>query len=52
MTCTNKQIGKLMKLKKTDSQEVAGLKVGITRKTAGKYIGEGKLPSELKQQRE
>ena len=52
MTCTNKQIGKLMKLKKTHGQEVAGLKVGVTRKTAGKYIREGKLPGELKQQRD
>ncbi len=51
MTCTNKQIGKLMKLKQTHSQEVAGLKVGVTRKTARKYIKESKLPSELKQQR-
>ena len=41
-----------MKLKETHTQEVAALKVGIDRKTANKYIQEGKLPSEIKQQRE
>ena len=41
-----------MKLKETHTQEVAALKVGVDRKTANKYIQEGKLPSELKQQRE
>ena len=51
MTCTDKQIRKLMKLKQIESQEVAALKVGIVRKTAGKYIKEGKLPSDLKKQR-
>lgn len=52
MTCTDKQIRKLMKLKQINSQEVAALKVGVDRKTASKYIEAGKLPSELKKQRE
>lgn len=51
MTCTNKQIGKLMKLKHTHSQEKAALKAGVDRKTASKYIKAGKLPSECKQLR-
>ena len=52
MTCTDKQIRKLMKLNQINSQEVAALKVGVDRKTASKYIEAGKLPSELKKQRE
>lgn len=52
MTCTNQQIRKLMKEKHTKTQEVAALKAGIDRKTARKYIKEGKLPSELKKDRD
>lgn len=48
MTCTDQQIGKLMRLKNQHTQEVAALKVGINRKTAGKYIKAKCLPSELK----
>ncbi len=52
MTCTNKQIGKFMKLKNTYTQETAALKVGIDRKTARKYIKAKYLPSELKKPHE
>ena len=52
MTCTDKQIRKLMKLNQIESQEVAALKVGVVRKTASKYIKAGKLPSELKKERD
>ena len=41
-----------MKHKQIESQEVAALKVGVDRKTARKYINEGKLPSELKKPRD
>ena len=41
-----------MKLKQTANQEVAALKVDIDPKTARKYIKAGKLPTELKQQRD
>ncbi len=39
-----------MKLKNTHTQEVAALKVGIDRKTAGKYIKANRLPSEIKKE--
>ncbi len=51
MTCTNKQIGILMKHIHTKTQEVAAAKAGMSSKTARKYIRSGKLPSELKQAR-
>src|SRR5215469_9137772 len=51
MTCTNQQIRKLMKLKNIHTQEIAALKVGIDRKTARKYLKNGKLPDECKQPR-
>lgn len=51
MTCTNQQIRKLMKEKHTNSQKVAALKSGVDRKTARKYLKEGKLPTELKKDR-
>ena len=41
-----------MKLKQISSQEMAALKVDIDPKTARKYIKAGKLPTELKKQRE
>ena len=41
-----------MKQKHTATQEVAALKSGIDRKTARKYLKEGKLPTELKKDRD
>jgi len=41
-----------MKDKHTNTQAVAALKSGIDRKTARKYIKEGKLPNELKKDRD
>ena len=40
-----------MKEKHTNSQKVAALKSGVDRKTARKYLKEGKLPTELKKDR-
>ena len=52
MTCTDKQIGILMKHRHTNTQEVAAAKAGMTSKTAREYIRSGKLPSEQKQERD
>lgn len=41
-----------MSQKHIDTQEVAALKAGMDRKTARKYLKEGKLPTELKKGRE
>ena len=51
MTCTNQQVGTLMKLIKRHTQEVAAMKTGMTPKTARKYIKSGKVPSEFKKPR-
>lgn len=52
MTCTNQQVGNLMKLSKHNTQEVSAMKSGMTAKTARKYLTLGKLPSELKKARD
>jgi len=41
-----------MKQKNQMTQERAALKAGMSRKTAGKYLNQGKLPSEMKKARE
>jgi len=51
MTCTNKQVGILMKNIKKYSQALAAAKSGMNVKTARKYLRAAKLPSELKKLR-
>ncbi len=52
MRSTDAQVRKLMdEYSKHGKVEVAGLKAGMRRKTAAKYINEGKLPSDLIQPR-
>lgn len=49
---TDAQVRKLMEeLGKGATREVAGLRAGLSRNTAGKYASLGKLPSELKEPR-
>ncbi len=46
---TDKQVRELMKLSQTEkTRELASLKAGMDEKTARKYLGLGKLPSEVK----
>lgn len=52
MRCTDAQVRKLMQeYSKHGGIEQAGLRAGMSRKTAAKYIREGKLPSDLVQPR-
>ena len=52
MRCTDAQVRKLMEeYSRHGKVEVAGLKAGMSRKTAAKYLREGKLPSDLAQPR-
>lgn len=46
---TDKQVKKLMKYIKTETQEVAAVKSGMDVKTARKYLRSKKLPSEIKE---
>lgn len=52
MQTTDAQVRRLMKeYRKTGKVEQSGLKVGMSRNTAAKYVKAGKLPSELKKPR-
>ncbi len=52
MAVTNQQVRKLMtEYAKTGNIGKSGLKAGMSRNTASKYLTSGKLPSELKQKR-
>jgi len=52
MTCTDKQVGKLMKEKHKYTIETASARAGMDPKTARKYIKKNKLPSEMKKPRQ
>ncbi len=53
MHITDPQVRKLfMEYQKTGSMEVSALKAGMTRKTAAKYLREGRLPSERIEERD
>ena len=52
MLCTDHQVRKLMEeMARHGKIGVAALRAGMDRKTAGKYVREGKLPSELRETR-
>lgn len=51
MTCTDQQIGLLMKYKNKYPLKVAAAKSGMSEKSARKYITTGKIPSESKKLR-
>ena len=49
MQTTDKQVRKLMEeYQKTGNRAISAIKAGMNRKTAGKYLADGKLPSEQK----
>jgi hypothetical protein len=49
---TNKQVRRLRKLSNTEkNQEIAASKAGMDPKTARRYLGLERLPSELKKER-
>ena len=52
MTVSDMQVRRLMEEKtKSGNVGLAAMKAGMDRKTASKYLGEGKLPSELREPR-
>ena len=52
MTCTDKQVGKLMKDKHKYTKETASARAGMDPKTARKYLSANQLPSEMKKPRQ
>ena len=52
MTCSDKQVGKLMKEKHKYTKETAASRAGMDPKTARKYLKANQLPSELKKPRQ